>query len=129
MKLVSLGLLTPRRLSQFRHLNNNSAMIYCKRGNQNGRRSANQKQHFETRFNVPKQVSTFYVTRCSALNMFRSVVAYKFQLKFSTCNSSLEAFNLKLTKQMCTNRRLSVASKSFYHARGSPQNAYKKFCI
>ena len=43
--------------------------------------------HFETNFNVPEQVSTFYVTWCNACwDLFRSAVAHKFQLKVSTCN-------------------------------------------
>ena len=41
------------------YANNNSAMIYCKRGKQNGGRSANLKQHFETSFKAPQQVSNF----------------------------------------------------------------------
>ena len=37
-----------------------------------------------TTFHVPKQVSTFNVTRCNAC-LFLSIVAHKFQPKVSTC--------------------------------------------
>lgn len=66
---------------------NKAAMSLCKRLNKNGGQIANQKQHFETTINVPEQVSTFCITLYNAhQNLFRSVVARKFQLEVSTCN-------------------------------------------
>ena len=49
-------------------------------------------------FNVPEQVSTFYVTRCNTCwKLFRRPVSHKFQRKVLMCNSGFTYWNTRST--------------------------------